>query len=309
MGKYAHPTINTFKGQNMSKEFSIAVVGLGLIGGSLLKALRPKNFHLIGVSGREETVSKARKQNLADEYSTDINAVKDAKIVFICTPIHKIISFIDQISKIVSSDCIITDVGSLKGFIADYVDNAEFPVNFIGGHPMAGTEHKGIDNAVDNLFEDAKWVLTPSKWSESRDIESLKELIKEIGAKVIIANPHEHDRAVALISHLPLLVSQSLFGIVYKYSDESTKDLALSIAASGFRDTTRLAATNPELAKDMLLLNKVNIREAAKDFVNYLLSMDKNLDLEEEKFMKITEELVTNRKNLYSPEGKNIYKQ
>jgi len=291
----------------MSKDFTIAVIGLGLIGGSILKALGPKNFHLIAVSGREETIVKAKELGLADEYSTDIEAVKDAKIVFICTPIHKIIPFIDKVSQVVSPDCIITDVASLKGFIIDHVDNCEFLINFIGGHPMAGTEHKGIDNAIDNLFENAKWVLTPSRWSESQDIEELKEVISSIGAKVIIANPYEHDKAVALISHLPLLLSQSLFGMVDKYPDENIRDLALSLAASGFRDTTRLAATNPELAKDMLLLNKINIREAVKNLEDYLSKMDKNLDLDEEKFIEIAEELATNRKDLYSPEGKNIY--
>ncbi|MDD3012318.1 MAG: prephenate dehydrogenase/arogenate dehydrogenase family protein [Candidatus Gastranaerophilales bacterium] len=293
----------------MSKDFSIAVIGLGLIGGSILKALKPKNFHLTGVSGREETIAKAKELDLADEYSTDIESVKDAKIIFICTPIHKIIPFAEKVSRIVSPDCIITDVGSIKGSIIDHIDNSEFPINFIGGHPMAGTEHKGIDNAADNLFEGAKWVLTPSRWSESQDIEELKELISSLGAKVIIANPFEHDRAVALISHLPLLLSQALFGMVDKYPDESIRDLALTLAASGFRDTTRLAATNPELAKDMLLLNKINIREAVKNLEDYLSKMDKNLDLDEEKFMELAEELASNRKNLYSPEGKNIYKE
>jgi len=291
----------------MSKDFSIAVIGLGLIGGSILKALRAKNFHLIGVSGREETIVKAKKLGLADEYSTDVEAVKDAKVVFICTPIHKIISFIEKVAQIVSPDCIITDVASLKGFIIDHVDNSEFPINFIGGHPMAGTEHKGIDNAVDNLFEDAKWVLTPSKWSNTQDIKELSEIIGELGTKVIVANPYEHDRAVTLISHLPLFLSQALFGMVDKYPDKSIRDLALSLAASGFRDTTRLAATNPELAKDMLLLNKINIREAVKNLEDFLLYMDKNLDLDEEMFMQLAEELATNRKNLYSSDGKNIY--
>ncbi|EKE04616.1 MAG: arogenate dehydrogenase [uncultured bacterium] len=286
---------------------TIAVIGLGLIGGSILKALRPKGFHLIGISRSEETVRKAINLDLADEYSTNVELVQKANVVFICTPINKTIETIDKVRKIVSPDCIITDVASLKGFIMDYVNDYDFPTNFIGGHPMAGTENTGIDYAVDNLFEGAKWVLTPSRWSGAEDIRRLEELTSLIGAKSIIADAYEHDKAVTLISHLPLLLSQSLFGMVSDYPDENIKELALKLAASGFRDTTRLAATNPELAKDILLKNKAYIREAVNGLKDYLTELDKALDLNEEEFMNLVKSLASKRKDMYSPEGKNTY--
>ncbi|MCK7515963.1 MAG: prephenate dehydrogenase/arogenate dehydrogenase family protein [Desulfobacterales bacterium] len=134
----------------------------------------------------------------------------------------------------------------------NYVNDYHFPTNFIGGHPMAGTEFKGIEKFEDNLFEGAKWVLTP-KWSQNKDVEKLEELINLMGQKTIISDPYEHDKAVTLVSHLPLLASLALFGTVDNYQNENIKELAFNLAASGFRDTTRLASSNPELSKDILL--------------------------------------------------------
>jgi prephenate dehydrogenase len=291
----------------MHKQSTISVIGIGLIGGSILKALKPKGFNLIGVSKSKETIEKAKKLDIANEYSNNIDAIKDSQVVFICTPINTIIPIIDQVRKTVAPDCIITDVASLKGFIIDYVNGYKFPANFIGGHPMAGTENTGVDHAMDTLFEEAKWVLTPSKWTDNEDIRELEELIHLTGAKTLISDPYKHDKAVTLISHLPLLVSQALFGLVNDYPDEDIKELALKLAASGFRDSTRLAATNPELAKDILLKNKAYIREAANNLKDYLSLLDKNLDLNEEEFIDLVTDLAAKRKTMYSSEGKNIY--
>lgn len=292
----------------MTKDFVIAVIGIGLIGGSVLKALNHKNFHLIGISRSEGTLNKAKELNLADEYSNNPESVKNAKVVFICTPINQIIPTIEIIRKIVSPDCIITDVASLKGFILDYVNDYHFPTNFIGGHPMAGTENKGVEYSVDNLFENAKWVLTPSKWADTEDLKKLEELVHFMGAKTILADPYDHDKAVALISHMPLLLSQALFGFISQYPDGGIRELALKLASSGFRDTTRLAATNPELAKDMLVQNKLNVREAVGDLINYLTHLDRDLNLNEEEFTDIIQKIASKRKSMYSPDGKNILK-
>lgn len=291
----------------MSNKLSIAVIGLGLIGGSILKALRTMNYHLIAVSGREETLLKAKDLKIADEYSNDFNILKNADVVIICTPIYTITETIDKASKVVSNSCIITDVASIKGFIVEHVNKFSKPVKFIGGHPMAGTEHKGIENSFKDLFLDAKWVLTPSKWVDNNDINILRQIIIDLGAKAIIADPVEHDKAVALISHLPLLISQSLFKTVEEYPDKNIRQLALSIASSGFRDTTRLAASNPELSKDMLLLNKNNVLESSLFFEEAIESMKKNFDLDENEFFDFISELALDRAKLYSKDGKNTY--
>jgi prephenate dehydrogenase len=291
----------------MHKNSTIAVIGLGLIGGSILKALKPKGFNLIGISRSKDTIEKALKLGLVNECSDNIEIVKNANVVFICAPINTITDLIDKVRKVVAPDCIITDVASIKTPIMNYVNDYNFPTNFIGGHPMAGTENKGLDSSLDNLFEEAKWVLTPSRWSNSEDVENLSELINLMGAKPLIADPKEHDKAVALISHLPLLISQTLFGMVEGYCDDGIRNLALNLASSGFRDTTRLAATNPELAKDILLENKIFIREAVKDFEDHLTILNDNLDLNAKEFIAFTDKLAFKRRNMYSSEGKNIY--
>lgn len=291
----------------MRNNLTIAVIGLGLIGGSILKSLKNKGFNLIGISKSEETLKKAKALDIANECSTDISKIAPANAVFICAPINTVTSLIEETGKFASPDCIITDVASIKSFIIDYVNNSDFPVNFTGGHPMAGTENKGIEAASDDLFDGTKWVLTPSKWSKPEDIKKLGNLINILGAKTIITDPYKHDKAVALISHLPLLISQAIFGMVSDYPDKDVGELALKLAASGFRDTTRLAATNPELAKDILLKNKTFIRETIIDLKDYLAQLDKNLDLKEKDFIELVENYAIKRKKMYSSEGKNIY--
>ncbi len=291
----------------MQKQLSIAVIGLGLIGGSIVKKLQNSCHSLIGVSRSRQTIDKALDQGLISRGSTDISIVKDADVVFICTPINKTVPMVFDISKTVKPETIITDAASLKGLIMDFVNTSHTPVNFIGGHPMAGTENKGLDSSFPELFEGAKWVLTPSKWVQKESINTLKQIIEELGAEWVIANPDEHDKAVALISHMPLLLSQSLFSLVENYPDQSIRELAKQLASSGFRDMTRLAATNPELAKDMLIENKTNVIKALRELVNKASHLEKQLSENEEEFSKDCAKIAEMREIMYSPEGKNVY--
>jgi len=289
----------------MKNRSKIAIIGLGLIGGSVLKALAPKNLDLIGISRNQQTLDKALSQNLAAEVSDNVELVRDADVVFICTPINSTLETIDNVRKIVSPQCIITDVASIKGFVMDYVNDYNYPTNFIGGHPMAGTEFSGFDSSFDTLFEGAKWVLTPSRWSGSEDIRQLEELIALMGAKTIVADPYEHDMAVSLISHLPLMLSQGLFGLVEEYPDKNISELAKKLASSGFRDVTRLAATNPELSRDILIKNKPNIRKSLSEFKDFLSGLEELLESDEEKFIKKINDFSEKRREMYSAEGKN----
>jgi arogenate dehydrogenase (NADP+) len=201
---------------------------------------------------------------------------------------------------------IITDVASLKGFIIDFVNTSHKPINFIGGHPMAGTENKGFESSFSGLFQDSKWILTPSKWSNNEQISDLKEIISELGAKVIIADAQEHDKAAALISHLPLFLSQSLFKLVKDFPNTNISKLAMSMASSGFRDTTRLAATNPELSSDILKENLLNVLSSFRELINSSSILEKLLIEDQEGFISLCEEISEARKKIYSPEGKNI---
>ena len=219
----------------------IGVIGLGLIGGSLFKALRCK-YDLIGVS------SSVKEKNV----SADYEALKDCALVFVCTPMNATLEVLDKLETILRPETIVADVCSLKGFVS----KKEYSYKFIPSHPMAGTEHSGWDNSFPELFQGAKWVITPlgGKIIDEQDV--LEKVIESIGAKVIITTPEEHDKAVALISHMPMVVAQAFC--------ENIKDnkLAQELASSGFRDTTRLALSNLQMANDMVEMNRENISDA-----------------------------------------------
>ena len=284
----------------------IAVIGLGLIGGSILRGLQDKGYNLLGVARREETINQALQEKLISKGSTELDICCEADIIFICTPINKTVETVDKLSVVISPDTIVTDVASLKGDIMSHVNKKHPAMKFIGGHPMAGTENKGLDSSFAELFSGAKWVLTPPNIILKEDIEILSAIIGQLGAKVIMADPEKHDRAVALISHMPLLLSQSLFGTVDTHPDMQLSELAIKLAASGFRDMTRLAATNPELAKDMLCNNKDNVLEAIKELTEYLSKLEKKLVEDESAFVETIEKLACSRKKMYSSEGKNL---
>jgi prephenate dehydrogenase len=290
----------------MAEIKSIAVIGLGLIGGSILKSLKNKGYELLGVARRKETIEQALAEKIINEGSTNPDLACKADIIFVCTPINKTIETIKLLSSKVKPETIITDAASLKRDILDFINTSRSPIRFIGGHPMAGTENKGLDASFENLFEGAKWVLTPSKWSTQEDLNNLSSVIEKLGAKIIIADPLQHDKAAALISHTPLLLSQAIFGMVDDYPDKNISELAMILAAGGFRDMTRLVSTNPELSSDMLFQNKANVIEAVREFKKYLDELEKELMDNEENFVKFSEKLASKRKKMYSAEGKNI---
>ena len=216
----------------------IGVIGLGLIGGSIFKAL--KDIHdVVGISVSQKGI----EPNITD----DMNILKDCDIVFVATHMNKTISVLDKLNDILDEDNVVADVCSLKEFVCQ----KEYNFNFIPTHPMAGTEKTGFENSFEDLFIGAKWVVCKKQCPEN-----LKKVIEQMGAKVIYATPKEHDEAVALISHMPMVLSQALFKSV------ESNSLALKLASSGFRDMTRLALSNDEMADDMVNMNYQNIQDA-----------------------------------------------
>ena len=264
----------------------IGIVGLGLIGGSILKALQGK-YELYCVSKSPETIKKASEYAL--ESSEDYSILKDCDIVFVATPISKTIETLDKLESVASKDCIVTDTASVKMFVME----KERPYKFIGSHPMAGTENSGFDSSFKELFDGSKWVITPNINSEEQDIEILKNIIKEMKAEIVIANPFEHDEAVALISHMPMLVAQSIFKAA------ENNELALKLASSGFRDMTRLAMSNLTMAQDMMHYNSLNINHALTKMIESLNMLDSN-------YAALIPEIKEKREKMYSKNGKNI---
>lgn len=266
----------------------IGIIALGLIGGSILKSLSDKNLEITIVSQNEETLKKAKKY--AKTVSNDIKDVKNCDIVFVCTPINKTIETLDKLEDIVKKTCIVTDVASVKEFVME----KKRPYRFIGSHPMAGTEFSGFDASFKELFIDAKWVITPSQETTKEDTKTLEDTIKLTGAKTILSDAKEHDLAVALMSHMPMLMSQAIF------KTASNNNLALQLASSGFRDTTRLAMTNTTMAQDMMNYNKDNIQQALD-----LLANSINI-LQSGNYLETISEIKSSREKMYSKEGKNL---
>lgn len=266
----------------------IGIVGLGLIGGSLFKKLSQSDNDIYAVTRNKKTIENAKQysKNVSNNYET----LKSCDIVFVASPINKTLEVLDVLENIVSKDCIVLDCSSVKEFVMQ----KKRPYKFIGSHPMAGTENSGFNASFEELFAGAKWVLTPTEETQKEDIETIKNIIKLTGAEVVIADAKEHDSAVALISHMPLLLAQAIFN--------SAKDnkLALKLASSGFRDMTRLAMSNIEMANDMRTYNSKNIDLALEKVFASINTLKNNNDLE------IYNEIKNTRKNMYSTDGKNI---
>ena len=202
------------------------------------------------------------------------------------------LSVLDELEHIVSTDCVVTDVCSIKSFVNFDTAGQKIkrPYKFIGSHPMAGTEFSGFENSFPELFLGAKWIL-------NEENEILECLIKDMGARPVIMDAKTHDKYACLISHLPMLVSSALM----KTAKESEAE-ALKIASSGFRDTTRLSLTDVDLAYDMLSLNSDNFSVLVEEFIQNLRQIQK---MSKEELENTFDDIQKIRKSMYDENGKN----
>lgn len=266
----------------------IGIVSLGLIGGSLFRCLVETEHEIYAVTRNLNTILKARE--LSKNVSEDINILKDCDVVFVAAPINKTLDILNELNDVVKNDCIVLDCASVKQFVMEQ----DYKYIFIGSHPMAGTEKNGYEHSFSELFAGAKWVLTPGKKATEKNILLVEDIIEETGAEVIIADAKEHDEAVALISHMPLLLSQALF------KTAKNNQLAMHLASSGFRDMTRLCMSNLEMAKDMREYNSKNITTSIDKLFKILFDL-RRLENSQD-FVEIKE----SRQKMYSADGKNI---
>ncbi|MBW4660342.1 MAG: prephenate/arogenate dehydrogenase [Drouetiella hepatica Uher 2000/2452] len=232
----------------------IGIVGLGLIGGSLAIDLRQLGHTLLGVSRKAETCEAAIAQNIVDDASLDLALMSDADVVFLCTPLGAIAATTEQLIPHLSPHTILTDVGSVKVSVVETI--APLWQNFVGGHPMAGTAESGLAAAFSGLFTDKAYVLTPIEATPPLALETVANLARSLQCQVYQCHPAAHDRAVAWISHLPVMVSASLIAACLTETDPTVLDLAQKFASSGFRDTSRVGGGNPELGIMMATYNR-----------------------------------------------------
>ena len=255
---------------------TVTIVGVGLIGGSFGLALRAAGFkgRILGVSS-PRTIAAALGKGAIERGAPLEEALPESDLIYLAQPISRILELLPEVRKLAPPRALVTDAGSTKGEI---VDNAAALFGdgpwFVGGHPMAGNEQRGVERADANLFRDATYVLTPSVLtaSDSRlpDEPVVKEFaawIEKIGAKPVVLPAHVHDRVVAWTSHLPQLLSTALASALV---DELPGDEHLEIAGPGLRDMTRLAESPYEIWKDILATNTSNVEQALTAYIDKL---------------------------------------
>ena len=254
----------------------VTIVGLGLIGGSIGMAIKQKQLaRVIGLTRDKSKAALAVKLKAVDYASTNIRGlIQDADIIFICYPIHLIIPEIKKLVQFMKPGMIITDVGSTKELIVKEAEKA-MPrgVYFVGGHPMAGKEKVGLEEAEKDLLEGKNYILTKTSRTNDRALNTLKSLISKLGAKVHVLSPAVHDSIVAGISHMPVAVAAALVSSVLgsgKLSDDM-----VDFAASGFQDTTRIASGDPDLGTDMFTTNKKAVLASLSSFKKALSEIEK----------------------------------
>lgn len=244
-------------------------VGLGLIGGSIAKAIKKiqKDSFIITYeyhkNNKSPSLIMAKKEGMIDKITDSFEDFSPCNIIFLCAPVLCNINYLQQLKNCISSDCIITDVGSVKNNICEASLDLQLHTNFIGGHPMAGSEKTGYENAKDYLLENAFYILTPFKETNPASLAKLKHFVSQIGAIPIILDSKEHDNIVAAISHVPHIIASSLVSMV-KTKDTNDHKM-LTLAAGGFKDITRIASSSPIMWQNICLTNK----ESIKTFLSY----------------------------------------
>jgi len=247
----------------------IAIVGLGLMGGSLALDLRNLGHTLLGTSRRPETCDRAVDLGVVDQASPHLLDMAEADVIVLCPPIEAIAPIAEALIPHLSPHTILTDIGSVKQPIVDRIA-PQWP-NFIGGHPMAGTAEQGLDAAQRRLFVERPYVLTPTTTTPPTVVETMAELVRSLQARLHFCDPGEHDRAVAWISHLPVMISASLIAACIQEPDTTVRELAQALASSGFRDTSRVGGGNPELGVMMARHNQTALLKA---LANYRTQLD-----------------------------------
>ena len=238
----------------------IGIVGLGLIGGSLGLELQERGHEIYGLVHRTATEKKARERRLAQIVSTDPSVIADCQIVILALPLDILLNPSKELIEALPKNAVITDVGSVKAPISKVW--SAIHERFIPSHPMAGTEEYGVEAGKLGLFKNKPWVITPMATNTIEDIDSIKELAISIGSQWIITEADLHDQAVALISHLPVLVSASLLKAINNERNPLLLELCKKLASTGFKDTTRVGGGNPDLGRSMIANNTEKILKA-----------------------------------------------
>ncbi len=235
-------------------------IGLGLIGGSIAKTIRRimPEAEIVAYNRTASVSEKAEKEGVITRTARNVDeSFAGCDYIFLCVPVITMLSYIEQLKPFLTGNTILTDVGSTKGDIHSAVASMDISDHFIGGHPMAGSEKTGFDNATDRMIENAYYILTPGEGVSVSAVGAFSELISRLGALPLILTSEEHDYVTGAISHLPHVISASLVNLVHEL-DGPEKHMK-SIAAGGFKDITRISSSSPTMWQEICLANGENI--------------------------------------------------
>lgn len=248
----------------------IGFIGLGLIGGSLAKAIKNSNPspYIVAYDINSDSLRMAKESHTIDDYTLKLDDnFSDCDIIFLCAPVKYNIEALKQLLPILNSNCIVTDVGSTKLDIMSEVKRLEFN-NFIGGHPMTGSEKTNYESSSSHLFENAYYILTPMESTQSDMLHTLQQIILSIGALPVIVDSKEHDYITATISHVPHIIASALVNVVKELDNED--GYMHTLAAGGFKDITRIASSSPTMWQQICLTNKDQILDVIISFQDAL---------------------------------------
>lgn len=241
----------------------LAVVGVGLIGGSLARVLREKGEvgEIVGIGRGAANLQRAVELGVIDRYEHDLKkGVLDADMVFLATPVCTIADIVAEIAPVLHNGAIVTDGGSVKEEITLCCEKLlSGGSHFVGGHPIAGTENSGVDASFSSLYKGKRCILTPTATTDSMALEKVVRMWELAGSEVVLMDPRKHDKVLAAISHLPHMVAYSLVNSVGDY--DGCDENILKYSAGGFRDFTRIASSDPAMWRDIALQNRAALLE------------------------------------------------
>ena len=254
---------------------NVTIIGVGLIGGSLARALRRGSLcsHITGYGRREEHLRRAVELGVIDDYDTDIReAVAAADLVVLATPLSTTEGLLRVMAPALKKDAVITDVGSAKGAVAAAAEKTlgDHLDRFVPGHPIAGTEESGVEHSFAELFDDHLVILTPLSQNDPGTVERIRMMWERCGARVVSTDLSHHDRVLAATSHLPHTLAYALVDCLAEMEE---REEIFRFAAGGFRDFTRIASSNPEMWHDICLANREQLLRVLDDFEDHLTAV------------------------------------
>ncbi len=259
---------------------NIAVVGLGLIGGSIAKTVKKHtNARVIGIDSNSSSIQMAMDEGVIESgYEVVGEEIRECDLIFLCADITDNLELLTNVKKYKSDTALVTDVSSVKAKVMEAVEAVGLTSSFIGGHPMAGAETSGYSHSSDYLFENAYYILTPGEGVSEDVVKHFEDFLRSLRVIPLVMSPNKHDFSAAVVSHFPHIVAYLLVSML-ELNDDEMKNMS-SMAAGGFRDMTRIASSSPEMWRQIILSNSSYVLKAidwfeeALEFVSFDIRMN-----------------------------------